>query len=213
MFDKALTPDEFIAEARRSTIVLQGYISWDGAHPDVLLFSPTAYVCPYVRIPKAQIETIKVGRSAFCVGPHGAGQMWSATVYLKLPDSADAKTFAGLLTAALAHVESPCSCQGSIPTGGAGPIPMGDAGPIAMSGAGTMSMLDASGPMVPPDVGVQPDTRTLWQVCFYDRDGRYAGYSYNADQGFLARQCRTWAEVHGGRCKGYYRFYTPCPNS
>lgn len=54
--------------------------------------------------------------------------------------------------------------------------------------------------------------RTIWQVCFYERNGQYAGYSYNESQAFLANQCAAWRHNNpGAYCKGYYHFFTQCP--
>ena len=53
---------------------------------------------------------------------------------------------------------------------------------------------------------------TIYQVCFYEANGQYAGYSYSESQQFLANQCANWKQNHpGAYCRGYYYFYTQCP--
>ena len=75
-------------------------------------------------------------------------------------------------------------------------------------------MVKAGAPMPKEAEALTRADRTVWQVCFYEANGQYAGYSYSESQQFLANQCANWAQNHpGAYCLGYYVFYTKCPGS
>lgn len=78
--DKMLSVDEFIQHAEDASSFLKGYISYDSADPQVILFGLYPFICPSTKIAKDLIEGIRLGSSHPC---GNGGQMWDATVFLK----------------------------------------------------------------------------------------------------------------------------------
>lgn len=87
-----MSPDDFIALA--SGLTLFGFVAYDPARPDHILFSSPApggdgnplIPCPGNAIPKARIERLVPNQPFACLGgPPGVSRMWSATLTLKPP--------------------------------------------------------------------------------------------------------------------------------
>ena len=115
------------------------------------------------------------------------------------------------------------TCTGCVSGGppmvaGANPSPAGDPRgedgiPIPMVRAGAPNPRDAELLMderKPPNTG---EKKTIFQICFYEANGEYAGYSYSESVLFLYNQGTTWMRSSLGRYwLGYYVLYTKCPN-
>lgn len=120
---KKVTPADFIKQAESAAETLTGYITYDSAKPNLVLFGVSPFLCPEHPISTDLIESIMLGQSHPCVGQQR--QMWNAQIVLKATaeskkEGSLLKLLVSLLAAAMhermpSSAPSPCSCGGKSP--------------------------------------------------------------------------------------------------
>lgn len=104
-----ISPDQFIADVASAGPILEGFVTYDPALSDIVLFGTSPLHCPDVQIPKALITRMQCGAECRCYGR--TGRMWNATVELKKATSDDGKLLEQILHNFIYEVEDSCACS------------------------------------------------------------------------------------------------------
>jgi hypothetical protein len=197
---QTFSPSDFVkaleSDGLRRPVILTGTVK-KPEQPDTILFSPNTSCLAWISIPLEKVEKVEwLGKVPCKDHNHDF-----VNLVLKETDKGEASFFADLLRA--------YTSQPSMP-GLAEPFGQPSALPVSSSGHVPSGITpSAYGPS-----GIRPlaAAQTIYQMCYYDPDGQYAGYWYSPDPAALRRNCNNFVQLHpGAYCGPLLYFYTRCP--